>query len=76
MTLKMSLELVNEFNYFAFGSNLLRERVRLNSPSANFVAAACLDGYRLGFGSHWDGTSFATNNRLLLMGRVRGHHHP
>ena len=32
------------FYYFAYGSNLLGERVAINSPSAIFVAAAKLEG--------------------------------
>ncbi|KAK7864296.1 hypothetical protein R5R35_009552 [Gryllus longicercus] len=38
------------FLYFAYGSNLLAERLRINNPSAERVAAARLDGYRLDFG--------------------------
>ncbi|KAH3776380.1 gamma-glutamylcyclotransferase-like [Dreissena polymorpha] len=37
------------FLYFAFGSNLLRQRLRLNNPSATFVSTARLEGYRLAF---------------------------
>ena len=32
------------FYYFAFGSNLLRERVSINSPTAVFVTTAKLEG--------------------------------
>ena len=34
----------DHFYYFAFGSNLLRERVSINSPSAVFVTTAKLEG--------------------------------
>ena len=34
----------DHFYYFAFGSNLLRERVSINSPSALFVTTAKLEG--------------------------------
>ncbi|XP_070575059.1 gamma-glutamylcyclotransferase-like [Ptychodera flava] len=37
------------FKYFAFGSNLLQERIRLNSPSAVFVCVAKLQDYKLAF---------------------------
>ncbi|XP_022094562.1 gamma-glutamylcyclotransferase-like [Acanthaster planci] len=37
------------FLYFAYGSNLLRERIHISNPSAVFVAAAKLNNYRLGF---------------------------
>ncbi|CAG0896188.1 unnamed protein product [Cyprideis torosa] len=39
----------NRFLYFAFGSNLYSHRVRLNNPSAEFVAVGRIQGYRLGF---------------------------
>ena len=34
----------DHFYYFAFGSNLLRERVSINSPTAVFVTVAKLEG--------------------------------
>ncbi|GMU39643.1 MAG: hypothetical protein AMXMBFR23_05090 [Chloroflexota bacterium] len=37
------------FLYFAFGSNLDAERLRMHAPSARLVAPARLEGYRLGF---------------------------
>jgi len=47
------------FLYFAFGSNLSSERIRVQNPSAKFVATALLKGYRLSFNSHstrWRGS--------------------
>ena len=37
------------FLYFAYGSNLKSKRVKFNSPSAEFVGWAVLNGYRLAF---------------------------
>ena len=37
------------FLYFAYGSNLLTERIHFQNPSATFVDAAKLDGYKLEF---------------------------
>ena len=39
----------NSFLYFAFGSNLSSERIRVQNPSAQYVASAVLDGYQLDF---------------------------
>ncbi|XP_048367883.1 gamma-glutamylcyclotransferase [Sphaerodactylus townsendi] len=39
------------FLYFAYGSNLLRERITLRNPSAAFHAMAKLQDYKLAFGS-------------------------
>ncbi|KAK3511797.1 hypothetical protein QTP70_023182 [Hemibagrus guttatus] len=50
------------FLYFAFGSNLLKERLQLKNPSAVFHSVARLQGYVLQFGlwgenviSSWNG---------------------
>ena len=37
------------FLYFAYGSNLLTERIHFQNPSATFKGVAKLDGYRLDF---------------------------
>ena len=37
------------FLYFAYGSNLLTERIHINNPSAVFKNIAMLDGHQLGF---------------------------
>ena len=37
------------FLYFAYGSNLLTERIHINNPSAVFKNIAKLDGHQLGF---------------------------
>ncbi|XP_015267982.1 PREDICTED: gamma-glutamylcyclotransferase [Gekko japonicus] len=39
------------FLYFAYGSNLLRERITLKNPSAAFHAVAKLQDHKLAFGS-------------------------
>ena len=39
----------SSFLYFAYGSNLLTERIHFQNPSAIFRGAAQLDGYRLEF---------------------------
>ncbi|XP_077772486.1 gamma-glutamylcyclotransferase isoform X4 [Podarcis muralis] len=39
-------------SYFAYGSNLLRERIMLRNPSAVFLTLAQLLDYKLAFGSH------------------------
>ncbi|XP_077160631.1 gamma-glutamylcyclotransferase [Paroedura picta] len=39
------------FLYFAYGSNLLRERITLRNPSATFHDIAKLQDYKLAFGS-------------------------
>ncbi|XP_027031493.2 gamma-glutamylcyclotransferase a [Tachysurus fulvidraco] len=53
---------VRYFLYFAFGSNLLKERLQLQNPSAVFHRVARLQGYGLKFGlwaenvvSRWNG---------------------
>ncbi|XP_044273046.1 gamma-glutamylcyclotransferase [Varanus komodoensis] len=40
------------FLYFAYGSNLLRERIMLRNPSVVFLSLAHLLDYKLAFGSH------------------------
>ena len=37
------------FLYFAYGSNLLAERIHFQNPSASFRGVAKLDGYRMDF---------------------------
>ncbi len=40
------------FYYFAYGSNLSSERIRVSNPSAEAVGAALLDNYALDFNYH------------------------
>uniref|UniRef100_A0A646QF06 gamma-glutamylcyclotransferase n=1 Tax=Hemiscolopendra marginata TaxID=943146 RepID=A0A646QF06_9MYRI len=50
----------NTFLYFAYGSNLLTERIRINNPSARKVAIARLCRWRLDFnlyGKAWHGAA-------------------
>ncbi|XP_028926970.1 gamma-glutamylcyclotransferase [Ornithorhynchus anatinus] len=42
----------DNFLYFAYGSNLLRERLQLGNPSATFYCVAHLQGFKLDFGNH------------------------
>ncbi|XP_053568998.1 gamma-glutamylcyclotransferase [Bombina bombina] len=42
----------NSFYYFAYGSNLLKERILLSNPSASFHSVAKLQNFKLAFGSH------------------------
>ncbi|CAG5090698.1 Oidioi.mRNA.OKI2018_I69.PAR.g12690.t1.cds [Oikopleura dioica] len=49
-----------KFLYFAFGSNLLESRVKINSPSAEFICYATLKNYELvfaGWSERWQGAS-------------------
>lgn len=39
----------SKFLYFAYGSNLLRERLRLHNPTATFVCVARLEGFYFHF---------------------------
>ncbi|XP_054910001.1 gamma-glutamylcyclotransferase a [Poeciliopsis prolifica] len=48
--LEMSGTSDGNFMYFAFGSNLLRERLHLKNPSAAFVCTGRLKDYKLNFG--------------------------
>lgn len=41
----------NTFKYFAYGSNLLRERILINNSSAKFYGIGRLKGYRFAFDS-------------------------
>lgn len=46
------------FHYFGYGSNLLKQRIRLSNKSAEFVSAGLLKDHRLGFVAHssrWNG---------------------
>ncbi|XP_071356621.1 gamma-glutamylcyclotransferase a [Trachinotus anak] len=47
---KMSGVASGRFTYFAFGSNLLKERLQLTNPSATFCATGRLKDYELNFG--------------------------
>lgn len=42
------------FLYFAYGSNLLRERLQLSNPSASYLQVAKLENYKLIFDSQTD----------------------
>ncbi|WAR13131.1 GGCT-like protein [Mya arenaria] len=42
---------MSTFYYFAFGSNLLKERLQLANPSASFISTAKLQGHAIAFNS-------------------------
>uniref|UniRef100_A0A8C8RM62 Gamma-glutamylcyclotransferase n=1 Tax=Pelusios castaneus TaxID=367368 RepID=A0A8C8RM62_9SAUR len=48
----------DSFLYFAYGSNLLQERIQLQNPSAAFCAVANLQDFKLVFGNHQGRPSF------------------
>ncbi len=39
----------DKFLYFGYGSNLLKERLQIQNPTAVFKTVARLDGYKLDF---------------------------
>uniref|UniRef100_A0A1A7XTU1 Gamma-glutamyl cyclotransferase a n=1 Tax=Iconisemion striatum TaxID=60296 RepID=A0A1A7XTU1_9TELE len=55
----MASATVGCFLYFAFGSNLLKERIQLANPMATFVSTGRLKDYKLDFG-YW-GENVQTN---------------
>jgi len=61
--LRARIEHDGHFLYFAYGSNLCEERLRLVNPSAVSVCVAVLDNYRLVFNGHtntWCGANATT----------------
>ena len=52
-----------KFLYFAFGSNLSSERIRIQNPSAKFVSVALLNDYRL----HFNGYSTVSSKNLVVL---------
>ncbi|XP_034836001.1 gamma-glutamylcyclotransferase-like [Maniola hyperantus] len=56
----MAKQFKDTFLYFAYGSNLLKKRIRINNPTAEFIGVGRLDGHQLDFmkySDHWRGTS-------------------
>ena len=51
----------NHFLYFAFGSNLLTERIHIKNPSDEFKCVAKLDRYKLAF-NHFSEVSIIWTN--------------
>ncbi|KAH8862691.1 Gamma-glutamylcyclotransferase [Schistosoma japonicum] len=48
------------FHYFAYGSNLLKERIQLSNKSAQFVGVGFIEDYTLSFGgfsNNWFGAT-------------------
>ncbi|XP_051247404.1 gamma-glutamylcyclotransferase a [Dicentrarchus labrax] len=56
---EMSGAAVGRFMYFAFGSNLLKERLQLANPSATFYSTGRLKDYELNFGL-WEKNAHTT----------------
>ncbi|XP_026319713.1 gamma-glutamylcyclotransferase-like isoform X2 [Hyposmocoma kahamanoa] len=53
-------EVPNTFLYFAYGSNLLKKRIHINNPSAEFLGIGKLEGHQLdfmGYSNRWGGCS-------------------
>ncbi|XP_063616507.1 gamma-glutamylcyclotransferase-like [Cydia splendana] len=58
--LRMIAPVKDHFLYFAYGSNLLKKRIRINNPTAEFLGIGRLDNHILDFmkySEHWRGTS-------------------
>ncbi|XP_072941416.1 gamma-glutamylcyclotransferase-like [Epargyreus clarus] len=56
----MHKSLKDTFLYFAYGSNLLKRRIHINNPSAEFIGIGKLDDHQLDFikySDHWRGSS-------------------
>lgn len=56
--LQHSVEMSNTFSYFAYGSNLLANRIHVNNPTAVRAGTGKLDNYRLDFirfAKYWKG---------------------
>uniref|UniRef100_A0A914H8M4 gamma-glutamylcyclotransferase n=1 Tax=Globodera rostochiensis TaxID=31243 RepID=A0A914H8M4_GLORO len=51
---KIDTESDGKFYYFAYGSNLLEERIQVQIKEAEFVAIGVLDNYELAFFDHYD----------------------
>ena len=47
-----SSSVAQTFNYFAYGSNLSSERIRVSNPSAQAIGPALLENYALDFNYH------------------------
>ncbi|XP_041975487.1 gamma-glutamylcyclotransferase-like [Aricia agestis] len=57
---KMWSPVKDHFYYFAYGSNLLKRRIRINNPTAEFMGIGKLNGHQLNFikySDHWRGSS-------------------
>ncbi|GMR39645.1 hypothetical protein PMAYCL1PPCAC_09840, partial [Pristionchus mayeri] len=64
---KVMGEIVNDyFNYFAYGSNLLKERIHVQISGAEFVCTGRLPHYELifaGFGHRWMGAAASVREK-------------
>ncbi|GMT16455.1 hypothetical protein PFISCL1PPCAC_7752 [Pristionchus fissidentatus] len=56
----------DHFNYFAYGSNLLKERIHVQIAGAEFISAGRLPHYELifaGFGERWQGAAASVREK-------------
>ncbi|XP_043088869.1 gamma-glutamylcyclotransferase a [Puntigrus tetrazona] len=60
------------FMYFAFGSNLLKERLQLKNPSAVFHCVGRIQDYRLNFGLPGDCTDCAWHGGVATIQESQG----
>ncbi|XP_056335766.1 gamma-glutamylcyclotransferase a [Danio aesculapii] len=60
------------FMYFAYGSNLLKERLQLKNPSAVFHCVGRIQGYRLDFGLSGDNTNCAWHGGVATIQASEG----
>ncbi|XP_016423077.1 gamma-glutamylcyclotransferase a [Sinocyclocheilus rhinocerous] len=60
------------FMYFAFGSNLLKERLQLKNPSAVFHCVGRIQDYRLNFGLSGDCTDCAWHGGVATIQESEG----
>ncbi|RVE62235.1 hypothetical protein OJAV_G00155050 [Oryzias javanicus] len=67
-----SMENNHTFLYFAYGSNLLKERLRLKNPSATVLCVARLKDYKLVFGNHKGLTSDRWHGGVATIERSPG----
>ncbi|GMS87161.1 hypothetical protein PENTCL1PPCAC_9336, partial [Pristionchus entomophagus] len=62
----MSESIGEYFNYFAYGSNLLKERIHVQITGAQFVCTGRLSNYELffaGFGERWKGAAASVRGK-------------
>ncbi|XP_043825259.1 gamma-glutamylcyclotransferase [Dromiciops gliroides] len=60
------------FLYFAYGSNLLKERLQLKNPSAEFFCVAKLQGFKVDFGNYKGVTSTSWHGGVATIVESRG----
>uniref|UniRef100_A0A2C9KWE3 gamma-glutamylcyclotransferase n=1 Tax=Biomphalaria glabrata TaxID=6526 RepID=A0A2C9KWE3_BIOGL len=66
---------MNTFKYFSYGSNLLRERILVNNPSAVFYGIGKLIGYKLTFDTPKDLLENQWYGAVATIRKVSEDHH-